>query len=421
MDIPSLLRSAGSPDTELSDEELAALFTDALSSLGPRSRVLALPPDGTRAHARAGVLLKAAYDFYGDKLLAVMPALGTHRPMDELAAAEHFPGVPYALFKPHRWRSDILELGRVPAAFVREVSEGLCDFDWPAQVNRLVVEGEFDLILSLGQVVPHEVVGMANYSKNLFVGVGGKEGIDRSHWLGAAYGIERVLGRIDTPVRVVLDYAQERFAARLPLLYTLTVVGPRMDAPGNATRGLFLGGGRRCFEEAAALSARVNVTHTGKPVRTMLVYLDPKEFTSTWLGNKAIYRTRLAMADGGKLIILAPGLDCFGEDGRIDETIRRYGYRGAAAAKTLVDSGELAHDLAGAAHLAHGSTEGRFAVTYAAGGLSRREMESVGYCWGDCPGLLERYDPASLADGWNGSGDDEFYFVRNPALGLWTV
>ncbi|HUW71464.1 MAG TPA: D-mannonate epimerase [bacterium] len=428
MRIDDCILARGSAAESISDDELARAFTTALQALGPRRRVLALPPDGTRSHARAGVLLRAAYEYYGDALAAVMPALGTHRPMGEAAVASMFPGVPFSLFRPHDWRHDVVELGRVPEHFVREVSGGLCSFDWPAQINRLVVQGGFDLVLSIGQVVPHEVVGMANYSKNLFVGVGGKDGIDRSHWIGAAYGIERTLGRVDTPVRAVLDYAQEHFASSIPVVYALTVVGPKDAASANGqnaaddvARGLFVGAGREAFEKAAALSAQVNINYLDKPAGKVVVYLDPDDFKSTWLGNKAIYRTRLAMADGGSLIVLAPGVDSFGEDKAIDETIRDYGYCGAARARELVESGELAGDLAGAAHLAHGSTEGRFSVTYAAGGLSRAEVEGVGYRWDDCAALTRRYDPERLADGWNHIDGEDLFFIRNPALGLWAT
>jgi nickel-dependent lactate racemase len=417
MRIEDCILARGSAAESISDETLAADFITALASVGPRRRVLVLPPDGTRSHARAGVLLKAAYDYFGDSFAAVMPALGTHRPMSDAAIAAMFPGVPIGLFRPHDWRC---ELGTVPASFVKEASGGLCSFDWPAQVNRLVAHGGFDLVLSLGQVVPHEVVGMANYTKNLFVGVGGKDSIDRSHWLGAAYGIERTLGRTDTPVRAVLDYAQEHFASAIPVLYALTVVGP--DGAGkDVTRGLFVGGGRSAFEQAAALSAKVNISYLDHATKKTVVYLDPASFKSTWLGNKAIYRTRLAMADGGRLIIVAPGVDSFGEDKAIDETIRDYGYCGAARARELVESGELAGDLAGAAHLAHGSTEGRFSVTYAAGGLTRAEVEGVGYEWSDCADSMRRYDPARLSDGWNDIDGEEIFFVRNPALGLWAT
>jgi len=426
MKIDECIYARGSAAESISDEELAAAFIESLQTIGPRHRVLVIPPDGTRNHAKAGVLLKAAYDYYGDALAAVMPALGTHRPMHDAALAAMFPGVPLGLFRPHDWRRDVVELGRVPESFVREVSEGLCTFDWPAQANRLVVNGGFDLVLSLGQVVPHEVVGMANYTKNLFVGVGGKDGIDRSHWIGAAYGIERTLGRTDTPVRSVLDYAQEHFASAIPMLYALTVVGPDGVAQGglhsrDVTRGLYVGAGRRAFEQAAALSAQVNIEYLTRPAPKVVVYLDPDSFKSTWLGNKAIYRTRLAIADAGELLVLAPGVDSFGEDKAIDETIRDYGYCGAAMARELVESGELAGDLAGAAHLAHGSTEGRFSVTYAAGGLGRTEVQDVGYEWADCQDSLKRYSPEKLSDGWNVVEGEDVFFVRNPALGLWAT
>ena len=157
------------------------------------------------------------------------------------------------------------------------------------------------------------------------------------------------------------------------------------------------------------------------PANRIVAYLDPASFTSTWLGNKAIYRTRLAVADGGEILVLAPGVDSFGEDKAIDETIRDYGYCGSARARELVESGELAGDLAGAAHLAHGSSDGRFVVRYAAGGLSRKEVEGVGYDWADCAEALERYDPAALVPGWNVVDGEELYFVANPALGLWTA
>ncbi len=415
-----LLYSSGSAFTAISDSDLAKSFISVLEKLGPKRRVLAIPPDATRSHSRANVLLEAAYKYYGDSLAAVMPALGTHRAMDEHAAGAMYPGIPFSLFRSHAWRRDVVELGRVPAEFVHEVSEGLCSFDWPAQVNRLVRDGGFDLILSLGQVVPHEVVGMANYTKNVLVGTGGKEGIDRSHWLGAAYGIERCLGRIDTPVRAVLDYAQEQFASSLPILYALTVIG--QDSKGrDITRGFYAGFGRRSFEEACALSASVNIIRIEKPVKKMVVYLDPASFKSSWLGNKAVYRSRLAIADGGELVVLAPGLDSFGEDKSIDETIRDYGYCGTERVRELVNSGELAYDLAGAAHLAHGSSDGRFNIVYAPGGLSKKEIESVGYDWADCKLMLNKYDIKSLVPGWNKLDGEEFYFIANPALGLWAL
>jgi len=121
------------------------------------------------------------------------------------------------------------------------------------------------------------------------------------------------------------------------------------------------------------------------------------------------------------LLVLAPGVDSFGEDKAIDETIRDYGYCGAAMARELVESGELAGDLAGAAHLAHGSTEGCFSVTYAAGGLAKNEVQDVGYGWADCQDSMKRYSPEKLSDGWNVVEGEDVFFVRNPALGLWAT
>jgi nickel-dependent lactate racemase len=370
-------------------------------------------------------LLKAVFDYYGEQLCAVMPALGTHKPMSAADLTRQYPGIPLSLFRSHDWQNEITELGRVPAEFVKAASDGLCSFELTMEVNRLVIEGGFDLILSIGQVAPHEVAGMANYTENLFVGVGGKEGIERTHWLGAAYGIERVLGRVDTPVRKVLDYAQDHIAASLPIAYALTVIGAAASgndaAEEDVVRGLYVGTGRETFEAAARLSSEVNVEYVAHPIRKAIVWLDPKKYRSTWHGNKAINRIRLAVADGGELIILAPGVDCFGEERSVDETIRDYGYCGTSAIRELVESGELAGDLAGAAHLASGSTEGRFQVRYAPGGLRRQEIEDVGYAWADCQSMISQYDPPSLSEGWNNVAGEEIYFIRNPAMGLWAV
>ena len=126
---------------------------------------------------------------------------------------DHVRDTPPALFRTHDWQTDLATLGEVPAAFIREQSEGKLDFTWPAQVNKWLVEGGFDLILSIGQVVPHEVIGMASHAKNVLIGTGGAVGIGRSHYLGAVYGMERIMGRADTPVRRVLNYASRPFPA----------------------------------------------------------------------------------------------------------------------------------------------------------------------------------------------------------------
>ncbi len=417
--------SAGSRDAELSQEQMRAGLVAAFARLGKRSRVLAVPPDASRFHSRAGELTQMVHDHYGNKLLAVLPALGTHAPMDEASMERMFGATPRALFRVHRWREDVVTLGEVPASFMREQSEDKLDYAWPAQVNRLLVEGPgdgagpFDLILSIGQVVPHEVIGMANGNKNILVGTGGVEGIDRSHYLGAVYGMERMMGRADTPVRRVLNYATERFLKHLPIVYVLTVVGRGGD--GNLVlRGLFIGDDAECFERAAELAREVNFTLLDREIRKAVVYLDPHEFHSTWLGNKAIYRTRMALADDAELIVLAPGVREFGEDPAIDGLIRKYGYRGTPATLAAVaGNADLRGNLSAAAHLIHGSSEGRFCITYCPGVLSREEVESVGFRYADLRQMAARYNPAKLADGWNTVDGEEIFFVSNPGLGLW--
>jgi nickel-dependent lactate racemase len=334
--------------------------------------------------------------------------------------AEMFAGVPASLFRVHNWRTGVTTVGEVPAEFVREVSEGAVDFAWPAQLANLIWTGKHDLILSIGQVVPHEVIGMASYNKNIFVGTGGTEGINKSHFVGAAYGMERMMGRADTPVRRMLNYAGEKFTSHLPIVYMHTVVS--RDEQGKLqVRGLFIGDDASAFTKAADLSLGVNLEMLDEPLKKVVVYLDPGEYKSTWLGNKSVYRTRMAMADGGELVVLAPGLKEFGEDPEIDRLIRKYGYRGTPATLAATRAnGELRENLSAAAHLIHGSSEGRFSITYCPGQLTRAEIESVGFKYADLASTRRRYNPAALKDGWNTLADGErIFYVSNPALGLW--
>ena len=410
----------GSITGKLSVADLRAGLFAALEKLGPRRRVLAVPPDFTRFHSQAGRLTKLAFDFYGDKLTDILPALGTHTPMTGGQLDEMFAGLPGKLFRNHNWRTGVVTLGEVPAKFVREASEGAADFPWPAQVANLIASGGHDLVLSIGQVVPHEVVGMANYNKNIFVGTGGVEGINKSHFIGAAFGMERMMGRADTPVRRILNYASEHFARHLPIVYVHTVVG--RDTNGElVVRGLFVSDDASGFEKAAALSLEVNFEMLDEPLKKVVVYLDPAEFKSTWLGNKAIYRTRMAMADGGELVILAPGLKEFGEDAEIDRLIRKYGYRGTPATLAATKANaELQKNMSAAAHLIHGSSEGRFGITYCPGHLPQREIEAVNFKFADLQAMKQRYNPKKLKDGWNTLADGEkIFYISNPALGLW--
>ena len=411
----------GAANAELNDQDINRGLKEALGKIGTRNRVLAIPPDMTRFHSMAGRLTELAWEYYGEKLIDVLPALGTHAAMTGEEIGKMFGAVPRSLFRVHDWRNDVVSLGEVPASYVEKVSEGRVDYSWPAQVNRLLVEGQHDLILSIGQVVPHEVVGMANYNKNIFVGTGGPEGINKSHFLGAVYGLERIMGRASTPVRDVLNYASEHFAADFPFVYIQTVIG-RNQQGKLVVRGLYIGDDEECFLKAAELSLEVNFQMLEKPLHKVVVYLEPEEFKSTWLGNKSIYRTRMAIADGGELVVLAPGLKEFGEDGEIDRLIKKYGYLTTPEIlKAVEENKDLQENLSAAAHLIHGSTEGRFSVTYCPGQLSREEIESVHYQYGDLQEMLYSYNPEYLEEGFNTLPDgEEIYYISNPALGLWS-
>jgi len=395
-----LYYSRGGENENLSAEDLKTGLHEALEKIGAKGKVLAIPPDITRYYSRAGELTRFAWQYYGEKMSDILPALGTHFAMTENEIKRMFGDIDQSIFRVHDWREGLVTLGEVPGEFVKEVSEGKVDFSWPAQVDKLLVAGEFDLILSIGQVVPHEVVGMANYNKNIFVGTGGVEGINKSHFLGAVYGMERMMGRADTPVRRVLNYASDHFAKDMPIVYVQTVVAATDE--GQVTRGLYIGDDVECFEKAAELSLKVNFQMLDKPLDKVVVYLEPEEFKSTWLGNKSIYRTRMAMADGGELIVLAPGLKEFGEDKEIDRLIRKYGYVGTDKVLELVEEhDELKNNLSAAAHLIHGSSEGRFSITYCPGNITQQEIESVNFAYADLGEMSSKYDPKVLKDGFN--------------------
>jgi nickel-dependent lactate racemase len=412
---------SGSENTVIGQEDLENGLKSALDKLGRREKVLVVPPDFTRFHSRAGEVTSLIYNYYKSNLKDILPALGTHAPMTGGQLEEMFRGVPKDLFRVHDWRNDVVTIGTVPGEYVSDITNGALDYPWPAQLNKLVYQGGHDLILSVGQVVPHEVIGMANFNKNLLIGTGGPEGINKSHFVGAVYGMEKIMGKYSNPVRNLLNQAAAQFMKHLPIVYVHTVIA--RDEKGKLViRGLFIGDDEEVFRLAAELSLKVNFCIVGKPLKKVVVYLDPSEFKSTWLGNKSIYRTRMAMADDGELIVLAPGLKEFGEDREIDRLIRKYGYRGTPATlQSLKENEELRNNLSAAAHLIHGSSEGRFSITYCPGHLTQKEIESVNFKYHDPGPMLKKYNPENLNEGINIMNDgEEIFYISNPALGLWT-
>lgn len=411
----------GSPKGVVDERQARQLLEGMLDSLGDLKRVLLIPPDITRAHSWAGELTVMLYDLLeGRAEVEIMPALGTHVPMTRAEMNAMFPGLPHEIFREHDWRNSLTRLGEVPAEFIREVSEGKLDFPVFCEVNRLLVDGNWDRIISVGQLVPHEVAGIANHNKNIYVGAGGRDTINKTHFIGAVYGMERMMGREKTPVRDVFNYCDAHFKKDLPISYVLTVRAK--DEEGElVTRGLYAGDDDACFLRGAKLCQQVNLDLLDGPLKKVVVYLDPGEYKSTWLGNKSVYRTRMAMADEGELIVLAPGVKEFGEDREIDRLIRKYGYRDTPHTLRMVDENpELAENLSAAAHLIHGSSEGRFTITYCPGGLTREEVEGVGFQYADLEEMTKRYDPKTLQDGPNTLPDgEEIFYISNPALGLW--
>lgn len=415
-----LYYARGSKTDIITPQEVKDILNKVFDGMGVKNRVLALPPDHTRLNSFAGPITEMIYGYFGDKLTDIMPALGTHAPMTDAQLDMMFGSIPHSLFRIHDWRNDVVTIGEVPKEYVEEISEGKLSFSWPAQVNKLLLDKSFDLILSIGQVVPHEVIGMANYNKNIFVGTGGNEGINKSHYLGAIYGMERIMGRAKTPVRNILEYASTHFAQELPIVYIQTVLSKGDDGEMKL-RGLFIGDDFECFQKAAELSLETNFIMVEKPIKKCIVYLDPKEFASTWLGNKSVYRTRMALADGAELIVLAPALKEFGEDKTIDSLIRKYGYANTPAIlKAVEENADIQENLGAAAHLIHGSSEGRFSITYCPGDhITKEEIESVNYGYAPYAEMMEKYNVNQLKDGWNTVNGEEIFYISNPALGLW--
>lgn len=409
-------------ETGLTPEQIKAALLESLEGRELK-KVLIIPPDFTRFHSNAGFITNVYYHVLRERgcQVDILPALGTHEPVTEEQAKVMFGDIPYALFQTHNWRTDVVKLGEVPASYLEEITEGLWHDPVSVEVNRLVMDESYDLILSPGQVVPHEVIGMANHSKNLFVGVGGSDMINKSHMVGAVYGMERMMGKDHTPVRKIFDYGMEHFLKDRPILFVLTVC----TAPKGQirTHGLFIGDTRKTLERAVALAQEKNIDFVQTGIQKCVVYLDPDEFKSTWLGNKAIYRTRMAIADGGELLVLAPGVAKFGEDEQVDRLIHKYGYRGRLKTLTEFEKPEnqdLRDNMGAAAHLIHGSSDGRFTITYAVKQISRAEIEGVGFQSADYEEMALRYNPETLQYGYNTLPDGEvIYFIPNPALGLW--
>lgn len=422
----TVLAAKSGVNLRISDAELLELIQQTLDKLGAEKfgKILLIPPDLTRGNSYAGPITAMLYKKLSARCrIDIIPALGTHAPMTERELRTMFgPDIPLEVFKVHNWREDVVDVGVVPGRLISEWTGGKLDYDVRAQVNKILFDG-YDAIFSIGQVVPHEVVGMANYTKNILVGVGGSDIINKSHFIGASCNMEKIMGRAGTPVRRLFNYGVKEFLGDLPITYMLTVMARNNESGKMEMRGFFAGQDEEAYLEAVKLSQQTNLVLMDEPAAKVVVFLDPEEFKSTWLGNKAVYRTRMMIADDGELIILAPALKEFGEDKTNDAVIRKYGYKGTPATLQAVrENADLRENLGAAAHLIHGSSEGRFKITYCPGpNMSRREIENAGFAYADYEETMKKYRVADLKDGYNTVNGEKIFYISNPALGLWAL
>ena len=408
----------------ISGDALLSAVKNTVSQYPHAKKVLIIPPDYTRCFSFAGVITGHLYRLFQERgaRVDVMPALGTHVPMSEEEIRLFFQGeVPPEAILVHDWQKDCRTLGVIPACVLEEISQGAYEAEVPVQVDDRFVEGRYDVIFCPGQVVPHEAAGMAGYSKSLFIGIGGREMINQSHMLSAVCDCEKAMGVMNAPLRRMFDYAQKQFIdEKFPVVYLQTVV--TMEEQEARLRGLFVGTSRRVYENACELSIRLNINHLCKPAQKIVAYADPEEMHSLWISNKAIYRTRMAIADGGELVVIAPGVRQAGESPDVDRAVRRFGYRGRKKILEWYEQGLFQGDVLTAGCLMLGSPDGRFRVTYATRpeNMSQQEIEALGFGWMDCQEALERYHPEHLREGFHTMSDgEELYFVGKPALGLW--
>jgi nickel-dependent lactate racemase len=386
-------------------------------------KVLLLPPDITRAHSGAGWITEELYNFFSKGAdVRLIPTLGQHVPHTPEQNRWMFGIVPEEKIHPHDWRNGSRLIGEIPADYVKKVSKGKADWPIPVSLNKMLLDEKWDIIINIGHIVPHEVLGFANHNKNYFIGLGGKETICASHMMAACCGIENNLGELITPLRDCYNAAEEKYLRHLPDFYIQVVMAyDKKDRLAHA--GFYVGDDLETYLLGAKASRKQNITAFKEPLKKVVAVMQGDEFYSTWVANKAIYRTRMAIADGGELLIIAPGLKRFGEQPEVDALIRKYGYVGTEKVMELFKTEEALKDLThGAAHLIHGSSEGRFTITYAPGRLTEKEIRTVNFNYMNINEALTRYNPEKMKNGFNVMPDGEkIYFISTPSAGLWST
>ena len=387
-------------------------------------RVLLLPPDITRMHSGAGRLTEMLYQLVRRRGRRARhsharPARAAHaggKPADVRLDSERADSRPRLARRLRARRRDFRPASSTKPPTAPPIGR------LPIVLNRMLMEEPWDLIINVGHVVPHEVLGFANHNKNYFIGLGGKDLICAAHMAAASCGIENNLGNLITPVRACFNRAEDDYLGKLPDLYVQVVLA-RNQHDQLVHTGVYVGDDLETYLDAARQSREQNITVFDEPVEKIVCVMQGDEFFSTWVANKAVYRTRMALADGGELVIIAPGLKRFGEQPEVDAFIRKYGYVGTPRVMEQYRDNADMQDLAHAtAHLIHGSSEGRFKITYAPGHLTKDEIEGVNFATPISARRSHRYQPDECKQGWNTTADGErFYFIPTPSAGLWAT
>lgn len=354
----------GTADGDLTAGDLRLIVEEALNGVPDGSRVLAIIPDKTRDD-NTHLLFPMAAEILAAKRVGKLDALvaqGTHSPM---STAEKFAKIGgdenkiqnLGTIFDHRWdRADeLVTIGELAADEVEQLTGGLFREPIPLELNRIAASGGYDTILIFGATVPHEVAGFAGGAKYFFPGISGPELTHKTHWLAALATIEKIIGRIETPTRHMIEAAADRIDASI---INFTSVISRTEDDRLRTHALFAGDFRASLRKAAEVSRQVHIKYTGRKYARVVALLD-EHYEDLWLGGKASYRLGAVIEEGGELIIYAPRLKCISETHGRD--IERFGgYAPIEVVKDLVaQSGELQANLCVAAHLAHVSYAGR--------------------------------------------------------------
>ena len=298
---------SGGPTTKLSPDAVEAIIAQAAERMKPDGKtVLAIIPDHTRT-CPLPMFLRKLCGAIGSRArkLDFLVALGTHPPMSESQIdhllgvsegkrAEVFPGV--QVFN-HRWKDPdcLATVGTLEADRISEISGGKFAMDVEVTVNKLVFE--YDIVLIVGPVFPHEVVGFSGGSKYFFPGVSGPELLNFFHWLGAVITNPRIIGTKRTPVRAVVDAAAD--------MLKITRYAFCMVVKGDDLAGLYFDEPPAAWSAAADLSDKCHIIYVDKPFDSILSRA-PKMYDDLWTGGKCMYKMEPVVADGGELIIYAP-------------------------------------------------------------------------------------------------------------------